>query len=91
MFASFLAYTHTGYNTTYGGLHAKIYYHEDDLCASVIRHLRTVGSHTDPDKINTMLLYACTGVFTIIIISGQLPSEIWGVILLDPDMNVHLP
>lgn len=55
----FLAYTHTGYNSICGNLHTKKYYHEDGLCATVIRHLRTAGTHTDPD-INDMIYVIST-------------------------------
>ena len=41
--SSLLAYTHTGYNAMSGDLHAKRYYQEDGLCATVIRHLRVLG------------------------------------------------
>ena len=41
--SSLLAYTHTRYNAMSGGLHAKQYYQEDGLCATVIHHLRVFG------------------------------------------------
>jgi len=47
--SSLLVYTHTGYNAMSGGLHAKQYYQEDGLCATVIPHLRVFGTLKDND------------------------------------------
>ena len=44
-----LAYTHTGYDAMSGGLHAKQYYQEGGLCATVICHLRVFGPLKDND------------------------------------------
>ena len=57
--SSLLVYTHTRYNAMSGGLHAKQYYQEDGLCATVIRHLRVFGSLKDND-LNQMIDITCT-------------------------------
>ena len=57
--SSLLVYTHTGYNAMSGGLHAKQYYQEDGLCATVIRHLRVFGPLKDSD-LNQMIDTICT-------------------------------
>ena len=47
------------YNAMSGGLHAKQYYQEDGLCATVIRHLRVFGPLKDND-LNEMIDTICT-------------------------------
>jgi len=54
-----MLHTHTGYNAMYGGLHAKQYYQEDGLCATVIRHLRVFGPLKDND-LNGMIDTICS-------------------------------
>jgi len=54
--SSLLVYTHTGYNAMSGGLHAKQYYQEEGLCATVICHLRVFG----PLKDNETIVTICT-------------------------------
>ena len=52
--SALLAYTPTGYNALYSKDHIKIYYRQDGICASVIRHQRLCGSHSD-SYINDMI------------------------------------
>jgi len=53
--SSLLVYTHTGYNAMSDGLHAKVYYQEDGLCAKVIRHLCVFGPLKDNEIICTII------------------------------------
>ncbi len=54
--SSTLSYTSVGYNAFFGSQHAKTYFPQDGLCASVIRHVRgTLGYSIDSDT-NDMLI-----------------------------------
>ena len=55
--SSLLAYTHTGYNAMSGDLHAKRYYQEDGLCATVIRHLRVLGPSRTMTLMGWLILF----------------------------------
>jgi len=65
--SSLLAYTHTGYNAMSGDLHAKQYYQEDGLCATVICHLHVcLGPSRTMTLIRRLILF--------LLISAQLFS-----------------
>ena len=85
--SSLLAYTHMGCKAMSGGLHAKQYYEEDGLCATVIRHLRVFGPLKDND-LNGMIDTICTNqCMNVIFVNLHLQ---WCVLYNNNDNNIDM-